>query len=117
MANEKIDTLEQKLDELTKQIQSLSDAITKGKSRLQSEAYAFNENHEGKSSYSLHFYGNHQQSHPRPPKLDMYKFDGSHPAIWISQMEQYFTLNHIRDDETKLTVGSLYLDQERWQWW
>ena len=34
-------------------------------------------------------------------------------------MEQYFTLNHIKDDETKLSVGSLYLDQEgwkRWQW-
>jgi len=34
-------------------------------------------------------------------------------------MDQYFTLNHIIDDETKLRVGGLYLDQESmqcWQW-
>jgi len=24
---------------------------------------------------------------------------------------------HGHDDATKLSVGSLYLDQERWQWW
>jgi len=47
----------------------------------------------------------------------MYKFDGSHLAIWLAQMEQYFTLNYIKDDATKLSVGSLYLDQERWQRW
>eukprot|EP00253_Pinus_taeda_P026095 PITA_26095 len=117
MANEKMDALEKKLEELTRQIQNLNDTVTKGKSVLQSEAYAFNEDHEGESSHSLHFHGNHQHSHPRPPKLDMYKFDGSHLAIWLSQMDQYFTLNHIKDDETKLSVGSLYLDQEIWQWW
>ena len=117
MTNEKIDTLEQNLDALMKQIQTLADSLTKGKSGEQSEAYAFNENLEGESSHSLHFYGNHQQSQLRPPKLDMYKFDGSHPTIWLAQMEQYFTLNHIRDDVTKLSVGSLYLDQEIWQWW
>ena len=116
MANEKIDTLEQKLEALTKQIQTLHDIITKGKSKEESEAYDFNENLEGKSSHSLHFYGNHQQSQPRPPKLDLYKFDGSHPATWLAQMEEYFTLTHIRDYVTKLSVGSLYLDQERWQW-
>ena len=32
-------------------------------------------------------------------------------------MEQYFKLNHIFDDETQLMVGSMYLDNERWQWW
>lgn len=47
----------------------------------------------------------------------MYKFDGSNSEIWVAQMEQYFTLNHIVDDETKLRVEGLYLDQERWQWW
>eukprot|EP00253_Pinus_taeda_P035006 PITA_35006 len=56
-----------------------------------------------------------QQSRSRPPKLDMHKFDGSHPMAWIAQMEQYFSLNNILDDETQLTVGSLYLDNERWQ--
>ena len=59
MANEKINTLKQKLEELAKYIESLNDTITKGKLGVQSEAYAFNENHEGKSSHSLHFYGNH----------------------------------------------------------
>eukprot|EP00253_Pinus_taeda_P012385 PITA_12385 len=47
----------------------------------------------------------------------MRKFDGSHPVAWIAQMEQYFSLNNILDDETHLMVGSMYLDNERWQWW
>eukprot|EP00253_Pinus_taeda_P017311 PITA_17311 len=47
----------------------------------------------------------------------MHKFDGSHPAAWVAQMEQYFNLNYILDNETQLTVGSMYLDNERWQWW
>ncbi len=60
MASEKTDTLEHKLEALTKQIQNLQDTITKGKLGEQSEAYDFNENLEGESSHSLHFYGNHQ---------------------------------------------------------
>ena len=32
-------------------------------------------------------------------------------------MEQYFSLHDIRDDETKIHVGVVYLDQERWKWW
>ena len=51
------------------------------------------------------------------PKVDMHKFDGSNPAGWVSQMEQYFSLHDIREDETKLHVGVLYLDQECWKWW
>eukprot|EP00253_Pinus_taeda_P017878 PITA_17878 len=47
----------------------------------------------------------------------MHKFDGSHPVAWIAQMEQYFNLNNILDNETQLMVGSTYLDNERWQWW
>ena len=60
MANEKTNTLEKMLEALTKQIQTLIDTITKGKSGAQSEAYDFNENLEGESSHSLRFYGNHQ---------------------------------------------------------
>jgi hypothetical protein len=41
------------------------------------------------------------------PKVDMHKFDGSNPAWWVSQMEKYFSLNNIWDDETKLHVGVL----------
>jgi len=87
MANEKIVTLDQKLDTLLKTIQTLVDTLTKGKSGEHSEAYAFNENIEGESSHSLHLFGDHQQSQPWPPKLDMYKFDGSHLATWLAQME------------------------------
>ena len=83
---------------------------------MQSEAHGFNEDLEGESSHNLHFHGNHQHSHPRPPKLDMYKFDASNMAVWVAQMEQYFSLNDIFEDQNKLHVGALYLDQERWQW-
>ena len=44
----------------------------------------------------------------------MHKFDGSDPAGWVSQMEHYFSLHDIRYDESKLHVGFMYLDQERW---
>jgi len=47
----------------------------------------------------------------------MYKFYGSHSAVWIAQMEQYFTLNYILDNATQLSVGIMYLENERWQWW
>lgn len=47
----------------------------------------------------------------------MYKFDGSDSEIWVAQMEQYFILNDIQDDQTRLCVGALYLDQEIWKWW
>jgi hypothetical protein len=47
----------------------------------------------------------------------MHKFDGSDPVGWVSQMEHYFSLHDIRDDETKIHVGVLYLDQEIWKWW
>jgi len=47
----------------------------------------------------------------------MHKFDGSHLIAWVAQMEHYFNLNYILDNETQLMVGSMYLDNERWQWW
>jgi hypothetical protein len=49
------------------------------------------------------------------PKVDMLIFDGSNPIGWVSQMEQYFSLHDIRDDEEKIHVGILYLDKERWK--
>ena len=48
---------------------------------------------------------------------DLYKFDGSHPARWLAQMEQSFNQNNILDNETQLMVASMYLDNERRQWW
>lgn len=49
--------------------------------------------------------------------MDMYKFDGSNLTLWVAQMEQYYILNYIHDDQAKLHVGAHYLDQERLQWW
>jgi len=117
MANEKIDKHEQSLQAIQAQLGKLSDALSKGKEEAREEAYIGNGHSEGESSHSLHLWGTCQQSRLRPPKLDMHKFDGSHPAAWVAQMEQYFNLNNILDNETQLMVGSMYLDNERWQWW
>ena len=72
---------------------------------------------EGESIHHIHFHGNHHSSNHWTLKLDMYKSDGSSPTVWVAQMEQYFSLNDIYEDGTKLHVGALYLDQERWKWW
>eukprot|EP00253_Pinus_taeda_P026508 PITA_26508 len=122
MANERMDKLEQILQSIQTQLDNLTilvlSAIPKGKEVAHEEEHIGNGHSEGESSHSPHLWGSQkQQSHPRPPKLDMHKFDGSHPAAWIAQMEQYFNLNNILDDETQLMVGSMYLDNERWQWW
>ena len=84
---------------------------------MHSEVHVINEDLEGEFSHHTHFHGNHQHSHPFPPKLDMYKFDGSNLVVWVAQMEQYFIMNDMQDYQTKLHVGALYLDQKRWQWW
>ena len=47
----------------------------------------------------------------------IYKFDGSNPKMWVALMEEYFSLERIIDDGTKLSLGNLYLNQETWQWW
>jgi len=46
------------------------------------------------------------------PKVDLYKFDGSDPSGWVTQMEHYFALQGIDDDTMKLRIGILYLDPE-----
>jgi hypothetical protein len=51
------------------------------------------------------------------PKVEMHKFDRSNQARWVCLIEQYFSLHDIQDDETKLHVGFMYLDQECWWWW
>ena len=113
MANERMESLETSLKDVVSQLKELNATLSKGKA----EAYISTEHCEGESSQSLHLFGTHQQSHPWPPKLDMYKFDGSHPAAWITQMEQYFNLNYILDNATQLSVGIMYLDNERLKWW
>jgi len=52
------------------------------------------------------------------PKIHMNKFDESNVASWITQLEHYFSIQHITNDMAKLKVEVLYLDLERWQlWW
>ena len=121
MANERMDKLEESMQTVLVQLNRLNSLvegmIQKGKEQAHEEVYNGNGHNEGESRHSPHVWHTHQQPCQRPPKLDMHKFDGSHPSAWIAQMEQYFNLNHILDDETHLMVGSMYLDNERWQSW
>ena len=48
---------------------------------------------------------------------DLYPFDGSHPTKWLEKMEKCFRLNYIMNDETQLNLETMYLDNERLQWW
>ena len=98
MASEKNECLETRLylfkEELDKISKSLNLVTTSMKGYHQG-VHNIDELLKGESSHHMHFHGNHQHSHPRPPKLDMYKFDGSSLTVWVAQMEQYFTLNNI----------------------
>eukprot|EP00253_Pinus_taeda_P025585 PITA_25585 len=110
MAKERMEKLEQILKSMQFQLDNLSvlvpDAIQKGKEVAHEEENIRNGHSEGESSHSPCLWGpQKQQSRPRPPKLDMHKFDGSQPTAWIAQMEQYFSLNNILDDETQLMMG------------
>ena len=91
--------------------------MSKGKEQAHEEGYNGYEGIYGESSHSPHVWHTHPPPSQRPPKLDMHKFDGSHTSAWLAQMEQYFKLNHILDDGTKLMLGSMYFDNEWWQWW
>ena len=113
MANEKIECLETTLESFREQLYKITKTLeqfTKSRMGYHQEVPSINEHIEGEFSHHIHFHGNHQHSHPQPPKLDMYKFDGSNLAVWEAQMEQYFTLNYIYDDQNKLRAGTLYLD-------
>ena len=120
MANERMEKLEESMHNLHLQLTGLCSMVEKivpkGKEQAHEEAYNGNEHNEGESSHSPHVWHTHSPPSQRPPKLDMHKFDGSHTSAWLAQMEQYFQLNHIHDDWTKLMVGTMYLDNERWQW-
>jgi len=104
MANERMDKLEESMQTLQSQLKGLCSQvekiIPKDKEKAHEEVYNGNGYHEGESSLSPHIWHTHQQPSQRPPKLDMHKFDGSHPSAWIAKMEQYFKLNRILDDVT-----------------
>ena len=114
MANERMDKLEESVQNLHIQLTGLCSMVEKivpkGKEQAHEEAYNGNGHNEGESSHSPHVWHTHPPPSQRPPKLDVHKFDNSHPSAWLAQMEQYFKLNHIPDDATKLMLGSMYLD-------
>ena len=43
------------------------------------------------------------------PKIDMRKFDGKDPVIWILQMEHFFDLHEVQHTQ-KVRIASLYLE-------
>eukprot|EP00253_Pinus_taeda_P002438 PITA_02438 len=126
MANERLDKLETDMNELKNTLDELSSmvrqALAKGKEPALEDHYNDHVHHEGESSHSPHGWHTHLPPNrdlppsQRPPKLDMQKFDGSNPSTWLPQMEQYFKLNRLQDDWTKIGVATIYLDSERWQW-
>jgi len=124
MANERIDKIEAEITLIHTTMQNISNHLSSLDSVLRDRGIELapeeedkgHEYHEGESSHSPHGWHTHPPPNQRPPKLDMPKFDGSHTSAWLAQMEQYFQLHQIIDERTKLMVGTMYLDSERWQW-
>ena len=50
------------------------------------------------------------------PKIDMRNFDGKDPATWISQMEQLFDLNNVKNTQ-KVHMATLYLEPNQFVWY
>ena len=123
MASERLDKLETNMSELKNSLDELKSmvrqAFVKGKEPALEDHY---NDHEGESSHSPHAWRTHPPPNrnlplsEQPPKLDMQKFDSSNPSAWIAQMEQYFELNRIEEQWTKIRVATMYLDGPRWQW-
>eukprot|EP00253_Pinus_taeda_P017771 PITA_17771 len=114
--------MHRELSRLSMQLQNVQakgkeDLMSDGKDQAHEEGYNGHEGIYGESSQSPHVWHTHPPPSQRPLKLDMHKFDGSHTSAWLAQMEQYFKLNHILDDATKIMLGSMYFDNERWQRW
>jgi hypothetical protein len=65
----------------------------------------------------MDFHSNSFHHDPCLPRVEVNKFDGWDPTRWVTQMERYFSLQHITDKLEKLHYGVLYLDLERYQWW
>jgi hypothetical protein len=50
------------------------------------------------------------------PKIDMRKFDGMDPLMWILQMEQLFDLHNVPHTQ-KVQIVSLYLEPNQFVWY
>jgi hypothetical protein len=100
------DSLEDKFNTLTQLIKGKYPESHSEDSHFDSEHPHYSHSHWGPP----HFWN-------KVPKFEMHKFYGFDSIGWVSQMEHYFSLHDIRDDETKPYVGVLYMDQEIWKWW
>ena len=89
MANERMDKLEESMHTLSLQPNGLcsqvAQLISKDKEQAHAEAYNGKGYNEAESSHYPHVWHTHQPPSQRPPKLDMHKFDGTHPVAWIAQ--------------------------------
>ena len=84
--------------------------FTKGK---QVDPNAYDPQHSNYvNNHSSHSPWGYPHSWNKVPKVDIHKFDGSNLVGWVCKMKQYSPLHNIWDDETKLHVGDLYLNQE-----
>ena len=84
----------------------LEETSKKGVGHTTFSLFGPEQNHSHDQSRGNHF-----------PKLDRQCFDGSHPAGWLPQMDQYFHLHNITDLGIKLQISILYLDFECFRWW
>ena len=104
MANERMDKLEETVNKIHTQLDKIDlnkmnqlltgmslqlqklqgedkeDLRSNGKEQAHEEGYNGYEGIYGESSHSHHDWHTHSPRNQRLPKLDMHKFDGSHPA-------------------------------------
>ena len=50
------------------------------------------------------------------PKMEMRKFDGKDPVIWILQIEKYFDLHNVKNTQ-KVRIANLHLEQNAFVWY
>lgn len=94
---EKVNALEKNINDLeasfNNKFTQLLEALSMPHKSMREEHFV-NTNIEGESIHHIHFHGGHQYSSHQIAKLEIHKFDGFNPTVWVEQMEQYFHLNN-----------------------
>jgi hypothetical protein len=119
--SENMNSLNLSLKSLSKNLNSLTQQVHELVSHIKDN----HQEYHYEDTHFFHYDNTHLFHSPRGspntwnkvPKVETHKLDGSELARWVSQMEHYLSLYHIQDDETKIHVGVLYMDQELWKWW
>jgi hypothetical protein len=114
------------MDKIVNLIQHTQGKISNGDNVGQGTHDDRNSSHFEKPSFSKHTLGGfnsntriNQGWFPRGiqlPNMDMRKFYGNEPIMWIFQMEQFFDLQQVPNLE-KVTIASLYLELEQFVWY